>query len=130
MVVRFDSPLYADRAAACPCLRLDDTTLVSIAHMNSRLAKYLDLHISADGLVEAEASGQAGHSLEQSSLFSNGGRGVRQRSSVGKDGLQRAKAYQVPSEDSHLNNSTADLYLLPRRQKNICERLIEYFWSY
>jgi hypothetical protein len=35
------------------------------------------------------------------------------------------------ADDSRALRSTApDLYLQPRRQKNLCERIVEYFFSY
>jgi hypothetical protein len=44
-----------------------------------------------------------------------------------------SSGYQIPA--SSISSSTTDniesnIYLLPKRKKNICERLYEFFWSY
>lgn len=44
-----------------------------------------------------------------------------------------SSGYQVPA--SSISSTTSDnlepnIYLLPKRKKNICERMYEFFWSY
>jgi hypothetical protein len=149
---RFRTPENAERATHRPCLFLNlndkkslevvssssnssqGQLLLSVNRMSPELAKYLGVSINRDGMLVVDEAGGAGYnSADDSSIGLVGGTGLRERSRLGEDGIARTRHYSLNSSGKsnidHIYHPD-DLYLMPKRQKNICERIMEYFWSY
>lgn len=152
VLFKFRTPENAERATHRPCLFLNlndkkslevvssssnssqGQLLLSVNRMSPDLAKYLGVSINRDGmLVVDEAGGADYNSADDSSIGLVGGTGLRERSRLGEDGIARTRHYSLNSSGKgnidHIYHPD-DLYLMPKRQKNICERIMEYFWSY
>lgn len=145
---RFDSPLEAERAAGQPCFFLaSHQSLLAVSRMTEQLARSLSLQIASDGSLLSLQDLAHNHSLgpaqaEDDPLLGTGpGQAdqLRRRSNIGRDGLLQSRHYQSAAAGSAQANPSAgrtsagdqqDIYLTPKRQKNICERIVDYFWSY
>jgi hypothetical protein len=105
--------------------------------MSPELAKYLGVSINRDGMLVVDEAGNVDYNnasgADNSSVGLIGGTGLRERSRLGEDGIARTRHYSLNSSGNgnidHIYHPD-DLYLMPKRQKNICERIMEYFWSY
>lgn len=109
--------------------------------MNSQLAKSLQLHITSDDTIvsstdsipsssstTATNKSRAGaKSLEELAPFLS----PQQKSDVTSNtGLRKRGREQGDSNGSDVTSSIeTDIYIKPKRQKSVCERIVDYFWS-
>jgi hypothetical protein len=107
--------------------------------MTVSLAKSLSIQLNSDGsgiisFTDHSSSNRASV-LESSSLLPNSsnksnsfglGDGLRKRST----GLSEKGERDGERSKSQTAAVYEDIYLTPKRQKNICERIMDYFWSY
>lgn len=119
MLLKYESPIQAERAKAQHCSFISESdpsqgrsNLVAVERMDSRLAKYLD--VSLDREARLICASQDTHISGDSSI-----------GSTCSEGLWRRK--QPPTQTL---GERGELYLKPYRRKNICSRIMEYFFSY
>lgn len=104
--------------------------------MTVQLARSLSIQIASDGSVLSLNDLQHNHSLQADDEPPASSEPLlRKRSNIGRDGLLQSRHYQpaAPTQPKSAQlgaDSTQDIYLTPKRQKNICERIVDYFWSY
>ena len=133
---------------------LNSDTLISVMVLNTRIAKQMNLNMSRDGMLLTGEGGMGdnttGSFVDYEGLTDDVDTdGVRQRRSrAGAEGRMYSSKYRVQTRSlsgSHatgagaggghfgLHESTEEeqeLYLKPHRRKNICERIVEYFFFY
>jgi hypothetical protein len=143
MLLKYESPIQAERATAQHCSFLSEhpssdpssssyhpagrnSTLIAVVRMDCRLAKYLSMSLGGDGrLVSLVGSGlETGISSDSSSSSSSSGIGS---GSGSREGLFQRKA---PSSSQAPGERAEQLYLRPYRRKDICSKLMEYFFQY
>ena len=147
---RYASPVHAERAASQHGTLLNAGTLLSVLVLNPRLAQHLDVHLRRDGSLETAdcTAGMGADGTVAGETVASGaglGAGLRQRnagtrtaSSTERDRLlggNSADLHPASVGDSSSSSLTRaddlpDLYLQPRRRKSVCERVVEYFFSY
>lgn len=148
---RYVSPVHAERAASLHGSFLNSDTLLSVLVLNARLAQHMNLQLSRDGslvvpntatVLDTSVAVPAGTSQNGASGAQLGG-GLRQRAGISSGALQEAGKQGI-EETSRLvedtvqkgharcirANSVPELYLQPHRRKNLCERIMEYFFAY
>lgn len=141
--------MHAERAASLHGSFLNSDTLLSVLVLNARLAQHMDLQLSRDGaLIVANAASVLDSSAGTSRDGPSGelGGGLRQRAGAGAGGSgsaaqlgstgseETSRLVEENGNKSHARsiraNSVPELYLQPHRRKNICERIMEYFFAY
>lgn len=117
------------------------TTVISVVRLEPSIAKYMNLHLSRDGLtltqegVDLSVVYNSEADLQSVSEQSN----LVQRRTGNRRGITRGK-YEV-EEDSRTTSSggsvsgdseqlDSSIYLKPIRTKNICTKIVEFFFSY
>ncbi len=132
-VYRFKTALQSERAIAKPCIHLNNNTLLSISKMTVQLAKDLQISLGHDQVtIHSMDTIQDAQNLDKSTYSNNN---ILTNTELRRRHTSSAlsSGYQIPA--SSISSSTTDniesnIYLLPKRKKNICERLYEFFWSY
>lgn len=114
--------------------------------MTPQLAKSLSLQIASDGTILSMRDLRHNHPLDDQPLPSSPSPSLardtetllqeshtmRRRTNAGRDGLMQSRHYQTNTTAASSSSPAPshEIYLTPRRQKTICERLFDYFWSY
>jgi hypothetical protein len=146
---RFSSPLEAEKASSQPCLFLPNhKTLLAIHRMTVSLAKSLNIQLNSDGSgiisfsSDHHSSSNSRPSVSEStSLLPNNsnksvgfglGDGLRKRGTGGLSEKEERNGEKPKTASSSSSSAVEyeDIYLTHKRQKNICERIVDYFWSY
>jgi len=154
---RYTSPVHAERAASQHGSFLNQDTLLSVLVLNPRLAQHMGLVLNRDGSMQvsnalngaaktpdlqdvlgldnASGGGGLGGGLRQRATASNAtlGQGMVRDGAQGTDELRGLLGNTEEREAAARRaraNETPELYLQPSRRKNICERVVEYFFAY
>lgn len=137
---RYASPIHAERAASQHGTLFNRDTLLSVLVLNPRLAEHLGIEMTREGALVVDNC-TAGASEE---LYIPTGAGLRQRNGGGGAAGEREERTPLVGGDLARQNGGGDgsgkrgaasapepeLYLQPHRRKSLCERLVEYFFSY
>lgn len=148
-VNRYVSPVHAERAASQHGAFLNSDTLLSVLVLNPRLAQHMGLQLQRNGLLQVNnalvSDSKAADPRDVLELGSGLNGGLRQRTAATLgQGMVRDEAADSDVSRGLLGGSedrvaaarrarasdTPELYLLPSRRKNICERVVEYFFAY
>lgn len=141
------SPVHAERAASQHGSFLNSDTLLSVLVLNPRLAQHMGLSLSREGslkVANALLPGGPTSSREQllgeTEAASSGagalGGGLRQRPTTSQNISRDPEHNSLLHSDREIAarkaklHDTPELYLQPSRRKNICERVVEYFFAY
>lgn len=137
------TPTQAERAVANQHgAYLNGETLISVQLMDPLIAKKMNLQLARDGsLLMGNGSGAPADGLIES--LQQQPQSLRRRTRTGAEGQVMSSRYRVPDDDHDEDADTIgaadgstklvrgdDLYLKPYRRKNICERIVEYFFAY
>ncbi|KAJ1440581.1 hypothetical protein B484DRAFT_144930 [Ochromonadaceae sp. CCMP2298] len=147
LFIKYVNPIAAERASHRHGSFLNADTLLSVLVLTARLASNMNLQMARDGSLIVGGGGRGGGSAgggggivrtmgSVGSVSEEGedvGLGLRQRESTGTEmARNREEArlasgrYRVPEGEE----GGQGLYLQPHRRKSLCERLVEYFFSY
>ena len=133
-----------DRAVCENGTFFNATTVISVTRLDPSVAKYMNLHLSRDGLVLTQegvdltsvySTADLQNASEKSALIqrrTGSRRGVTTRGKYEVDEPASTTSGSSSSSDSNSNGETEDssIYLKPNRTKSICTKLMEYFFSY
>lgn len=154
---RYSSPVHTERAASQHGSFLNSDTLLSVLVLNARLAQHMGLALNRDGSLQVANALNAGSKapelqdvlgLDSTANGNALGGGLRQRANLSnatlgqgmvRDGAQgsdemRGLMGNIEEREAAARRARASdapqLYLQPSRRKNICERVVEYFFAY
>lgn len=148
---RYSSPVHTERAASQHGSFLNSDTLLSVLVLNARLAQHMGLALNRDGSLQVANALNAGSKapeLQDVLGLDSTANGLRQRANLSnatlgqgmvRDGAQgsdemRGLMGNIEEREAAARRARASdapqLYLQPSRRKNICERVVEYFFAY
>lgn len=122
---RYESPLHADRAVSQNGTFLNSNNLIGVTKLNQKIAKHMNLYLSNDGFLRIDSKDTFDTSSEGFSL--NGLHHRKPQLETSQNSTEREDHIHISKLDRYMDD---ELYLKPYKKKNICQQIIEYFFSY